>query len=145
MGHGGRRPGAGRKPFKHTALVVAAESSGIKPQKAPAPLPADVDKVWEALAPLAADEATLTPSTEHAFRELCRWIVQMELGWAAQSAGKDVNMSLMLALAKLVEGGMRSFRLAPFGKPHDAGKPKAKTQSALDRLKEQRQGLHAVK
>jgi hypothetical protein len=88
-GHGGRRPGAGRKRKADVLRFTAAVGSHHR-QPAPNPeamvadlehfdppadLPEDVCKVWLMLAPLAFKRRTLTRTTEFSFERLCQNLV----------------------------------------------------------------------
>src|SRR4051812_2733308 len=91
IGHGGARPGAGRKRRDPSAswltgTKTAATGRVTKP-KAAAKSPADGDvappatlnkeglAVWRELAPLAIAQRSLTPARAYAFGLLCDWIV----------------------------------------------------------------------
>jgi hypothetical protein len=108
-----------------------------------------VAAVWDELAGRATAEQTLTASTVSEFVSLCELTVQHRACLAAlEKAGIDSDKGLGLArvyatLTQRVEGKMRAFRLAPMGKP--LGSTQEKPKTALERLRDQRQGIHAVK
>lgn len=116
-----------------------------------APVLADASfrEIWDELAPLAKAEGTLVDSTQAEFRALVELAVEHRrchsklLLLPAGEKGHLELLRIYLPLTQRLEGKMRAFRLAPMGKPINTEKDKPK--SALDRLKEQRQNLHAVK
>ena len=148
---GGLRMGAGRKQQKN-AVPWADEKPVVRP--APAlptaatetpgivrpDLGAEVGGFWDALAPLAIEQGTLVPATAFEFRLLCEVAVQQQRALLNIASGYGAYSNL----TKILEGKLRSFKLAPMGKELSAP-AKDKPMSALERLKQQRQGIHAVK
>lgn len=125
-GHGGRRPGAGRKP-KSTHLrgldggagkrkvVGAAKTALTKPVDefdAPDSLTHDQRLVWMALAPHAFEARTLTKGTMEAFIMLCRNVV-IERGLAASAFAGNADHRGMI---QRVDAEMGAFSLRPCGK-----------------------------
>lgn len=157
-GSGGKRVGAGRKPkmkvvppSKHpvTAPKVpstnsdAGGSDPIEEFDAPDDLSADERKVWLKLAPHAFKRHTLTRATAMSFEMLCRNIV------IERTLAKDVEQvggANHRGIIQRIDAELLRFDLSPNGKPHgDVAGEKPKVQSALERLKERRQALHAVR
>ena len=149
-GSGGRRPGAGRRPsgsvgeWPTGAAVVLPVSGPSQPVVvdgiARPEMSDEVALFWDALAPLAAERGTLLPTTAYEFRVMCELAVQQRRALANIESGYGAYATL----TKLLEGKLRAFKLAPTGR--ETGAPaKEKPKSALDRLKEQRRGLHAVR
>jgi hypothetical protein len=156
MPRGGFRVGSGRKPWKNVhRLVKQPEAAAAPAQKADPPveastgLPADVQAVWDALAPRATAEGTLVPSTEAAFRLMCELAAhqakaQMELAVLGFTPDGLKVQKVYAALTRLVVEQMRAFRVAPIGKSI-APVANEKPMSPLERMKAKRQGLRAVK
>ncbi len=137
-GSGGARPNAGRKK-KHPAerllngtatsdeRELALRPPPIRRVPKPIDLSSEQRDTWEALAPLAEFERTLTNSTTPAFRQLCELIVQRDELWK-QIALEGFVVETMLGpnahpllvhyrgFTQRIEAGMVRFRLAPFGK-----------------------------
>ena len=155
MPRGGARVGAGRKPWKYAARIVdGGVADTVAGESAAEPvgrrgLGVAARKVWDGLAPKATARGTLTGETAYAFAVLCRLCVQVDKVHAAlelEGLTPDGRYlaRLYLGLVQRQETQLRAFRIAPEGKaiaPVEA--PKAK--SAFERLKDQRQGLHAIR
>lgn len=143
-GSGGRRPGAGRKPRRFpTAVPPPPETTTAVVPDPPDHLPDAAAKVWRTLAPLAVARQTLTAATAHSFEVLCRNIV-LERVLAADPA--TVGGPNHRGILQRVDAELLRFDLSPNGKPHGAvaGAGQEKPKSALERLKERRQGLKVV-
>lgn len=144
-GHGGRRPGAGRKGKSeaeraldgnagHRAKVVAHPSAAALPQAELPRLdesdaPDDLDfaerKVWLELAPHATANGTLTPATALGFKMLCRNIV-IEQNYARSV--NDKGTANHRGIIQRVDAELLRFNLAPCGK----SMPKAVEQPKVD-------------
>jgi hypothetical protein len=142
--------GAGRRPQKN-AVPWTDEKPATRPAQAPvhaAEVPgvvrpemdADVGAFWDELAPLALEQGTLVPATALEFRLLCEVAVQQQRALRNIASGYGAYSNL----TKILEGKLRSFKLAPMGK-EIAAPPKEKPMTALERLKMKGRGLHAVK
>lgn len=150
--------------------------TGRRPQEAPilddTPLP-DVPMpdglsmaeaaVWQALAPLAIGERTLTPVTSERFRLLCEARVMVQSmaaqlqadGWTYKKVTIDGSgqehtevkahplCSPHRGMMQRVEAGMAAFRLAPIGKAL-AVKQKDRPKSALEQLQAARPSIRAI-
>jgi hypothetical protein len=146
-GHGGRRPGAGRKP-KDGAVILGMDGErrsmskaellppGLKPDEKqdllepPADLPKPAAAWWKKFAPHAVAERTLTPSTAHGFAELC---MRKSIVDALDRRIRRLGIGSVDALAYLKErrgqagqltASLKDFKLEAFGKPAVAEKPK---------------------
>lgn len=155
-GSGGQRSGAGRPRIsavparrRHEAEKGADPVAPQVVQDAPVATSAGFLTIWNDLAPRATAEGTLVESTQAEFRAMVELAVEHRRCHKAlteASTGQDSYLGLLriyLPLTQRLEAKMRAFRLAPMGKPIATEKPKQK--SALDRLKEQRHTLHAIK
>jgi len=133
---GGRRTGAGRKPWKKKrgVLKMPAVDGGktawsIEPDMRLAEPPDDLPEaqggLWRAWAPLALERRTLTAETVPAFVLLCELEAQKR-AISAELDGKPTpgDRRLFALYSKQVEGLMGRFCLAPFGKPVVSEKPK---------------------
>src|SRR5262252_2500060 len=134
MPRGGARVGAGRKP-KDGALAALHGHRARRLVEPPPPAadeapPEHVDppqtllgpalEVWQALAPHARAERTLTSKTAAAFELLCRAVViERELGASERDRGGSNHRGMM----QRVEAGFSRFRLAPTGKAAPPPKP----------------------
>lgn len=133
-GHGGRRPGSGRKPkdavvraldgnANHKGRVLPHPSAQSAPAAAPwltvdeehAPNDLSVDErnVWLHLAPLALEKGTLTPASHYAFKLLCRNVV-LERRYAL-SVG-DAGTANHRGMIQRVDAELGDFGLRAFGK-----------------------------
>jgi hypothetical protein len=135
-GHGGARPGAGRKPKSaeerrlagdagHRGVVIrypdaatvgdvpAADSQVVEP---PPTLTPDELAVWKDLAPEATRNGTLKASTVKAFVMLCEQIVDYRAQRRLQAGSADAART-----AKIVLGLLGDFDLRPRGKPVTSG------------------------
>jgi hypothetical protein len=160
-GHGGRRPGAGRKPkFKAidggaSAPVPEAgaplpstnsDAGGAEPLPgewaAPDDLSPDERKVWLKLAPHAVARQTLTKATAFQFELLCRNVVlERDMATDQEQRGTANHRGLI----QRIDAELLRFDLSPNGKPHGAVPGTvAKPKSRLELLQERRKGLHAV-
>ncbi len=125
-GSGGKRPGSGPKRRDPAAAWLGGSGKrGISsprpasvmptdPVVVPADLDVEVRGVWEALAPHAIAQKTLTPASSLAFGLLCRNIVlehRLATG-TLTSAGPDHR-----GILARVESGLARFRLIPDGRP----------------------------
>lgn len=144
-GSGGRRPGAGRKPPRLRVVEIGAAPVVTVPAvpQPPSWLSADAATVWRTLAPLAVERQTLTAATAHSFEMLCRNVV-LERQLAADP--KTVGGPNHRGILQRVDAELLRFDLSPNGKPHGqpVGVAPEKPKSALERLKERRQGLKVV-
>lgn len=149
VGSGGRRSGAGRKKKPTHLRAIDGGAShrgpGLDLGQAPAitespcvDVPADLTleelAVWQAWAPLAHEQRTLTPATVSNFVHLCALEVdRRELRARYVPARSPVTGELLAlvvhdsdeelsfrkehrALAKDIKAMMKDFKLAPFGK-----------------------------
>lgn len=145
-GHGGRRPGAGRKPksaelraldgnagHRRPATVVAHPSAPAEPPPpslpkldeadAPDELTFEERQVWLELAPHAMKNGTLTTATALGFRMLCR-NVALEKQYARSV--NDRGTANHRGLIQRIDAELLRFNLAPCGKPlasPEAAKP----------------------
>lgn len=170
-GSGGARRGSGRRK-KSAALTWLHGDTGHRPTStppvAPAPvvvvqsvsepggLPDEQAQIWRELSQHALVNLTLTPETEHAFRDLCEAIVLKRLmlkkieddgltyikvmvdgtGAEHQELKAHPLITKFTALMVRCEAGFQRFRLAPDGKPRlDGAAPAPK--SALQELQAQ--------
>lgn len=154
MPRGGARVGAGRKPKQPRAnvtpiapalTVVQGGQADALSAIAPADLPTEQRAIWQAWAPRALEQGTLTPQTEAAFRLLCeleaekqanrtqidkdgRTYVKVTVDGAGQEH-QELKAHPLTGpyhrLAKQVEALMGRFMLAPFGKPGPGAKKPA--------------------
>lgn len=133
-GHGGARPGAGRKPKSaelraldgnagHRSKVVQHPNAKEPPPpalpkldetQAPNDLTFDERAVWLELAPHAILNRTLTDATSLGFRMLCRNVV-LERAYA-QSV-MDRGGANHRGLIQRIDAELLRFNLAPCGKP----------------------------
>jgi hypothetical protein len=124
-GHGGPRPGAGRKPkSKHLrgldggadrrtrAPLSPAPTVAVDEFDAPNSLTTDQRLVWLELAPHAFAARTLTKGTMAAFVMLCRNVVIERQLAAGALAGTSDHRGMI----QRVDAEMARFCLAPFGK-----------------------------
>lgn len=158
MPRGGRRVGAGRKPWKNKARVIAggealsseqSHASRVSSAVAKPKLPKAVGDVWDELAPRATDQGTLVPETAFEFRTLCEIAVEQRKCLCAAEEEGFTQLGLKIGahyrgLTQRLETKLRAFKLAPMGKEIVAP-AKDKPLTALEKLKQQRQGIHAVK
>lgn len=166
-GSGGTRIGAGRKPWKNQARVVAGggdttaatpeprtlnpEPRSSEPSKVARPkLSPAVRAVWDALAPQAVAQGTLVPATAFEFRTLCELAVEQKRCLKAYEAEGFTDLGMKMGahyrgLTQRLETKLRAFRLAPMGRELAPPAGKEKPLSPLEQLKRQRQNLHAVK
>jgi hypothetical protein len=185
MGRGGARVGAGRPPKSAVmALVHGSRDRGTRPVadaaaveaavapvgtiELPAALPADQVEVWQALAPQALEQRTLTQATALAFRDLCEAIVvkrallaiiqtdgytiskvtlQMdEKGGGLQLVEPKAHplLSQFRGMMQRVEAGLARFRLTGDGKAQGAS-DKPKEQTPLEKLQAQAKSMKRVK
>ncbi|CAB4177398.1 hypothetical protein UFOVP998_31 [uncultured Caudovirales phage] len=122
-GSGGRRPGTGPKPkSRHLHLVDGTTRRGdevVQPTKPADEFPAPSDlfgedlMTWEAMAPLAFEQRTLTKATAYAFSLLCRNIV-MERGMATQPMTRGTADHR--GLIQRIDAELLAFNLRPNGK-----------------------------
>ena len=147
-GHGGRRPGAGRKPKSsliravtghpgHRGRVLSHPSAGHVPVvapvdefDAPSDLTTDERNVWVELAPFAFANRTLTRATSFAFRLLCRNVV-LERSYASSIADKGGPNHR--GLIQRIDAELLAFNLRPCGKAMYEAAPEAPA-SKLDRF-----------
>ena len=154
---GGVRDGAGRPRTQHLTVVspsVAAAAKVPKVEGQPPALPDGVSaaarKVWDRLAPLAHAAATLTEGTAADFAATSELAVQTAIAHKAVSAQKAGTPEwlacsrIYLAYARDLAVKLRAFRLAPNGLPMVSVEGQEKPKSALERLKERRQGMQVV-
>lgn len=159
-GSGGMRPGAGRRPDGADIPSDAPLAEVL----VPAGLTTDEREVWEALAPHALRERTLTEGTSVRFRMLCRAIVRerqmdqkiQEDGWtyiAVTVDGSGQERQSLKAhplcgpqrgMMQRIETGLQAFKLAPVGKPIPPPESKDKPKNALESLQSQRRDIRAV-
>lgn len=137
-GHGGRRPGSGRKPksaelraldggASHSAKVLSYPSAGKPPEPelpkvdesdAPDELTFEQRQIWLELAPHAMANGTLTAATALGFRMLCK-NVALERAYAASVM--DRGGPNHRGLIQRIDAELLRFNLAPCGKPISAG------------------------
>lgn len=135
-GHGGRRPGAGRKPKsahlrsidggagkRGPAPASASATAAVEVFDPPASLLTDAALlVWLELAPHAFQARTLTRATTAAFVMLCRNVVTERTLAAGASGGSDHR-----GMIQRVDAELLRFNLAPCGKaiyqPEEDAKP----------------------
>jgi hypothetical protein len=154
---GGVRDGAGRPRTQHLTVVSPSVASKAKvptvegrPPSMPTGLTAPARKVWARLAPLAHTAATLTEATTSDFAATCELAVLASTAHTAvraQKAGTPEWLAcsrVYLAYARDLAVKLRAFRLAPNGLPMVSVEGQAKPKSALERLKERRQGMQVV-
>lgn len=119
-GSGGRRPGSGPKPkARHLHLVdgtrrgneAPAPTQPIERFPPPEELFGDDLITWEALAPLAFEQRTLTKATAYAFSLLCRNIV-LEKKLAHNEPGNADHRGLI----QRIDAQLLAFNLRPNGK-----------------------------
>lgn len=139
-GHGGGRPGSGRKPksavarsldggASHKAKVLPHPSSPAEP---PAPVLPQLDEsdcpnelshderqVWLELAPHAKLARTLTEATSLGFRMLCKNIALSNRYYASVLDSGGPNHR---GLIQRIDAELLRFNLAPCGKPIQAVK-----------------------
>ncbi len=135
-GHGGSRPGAGRKPksLESRAMdggashgrpkVVQHPSSPAEPaapvlpqldeSDCPNELTHEERQVWLELAPHATKKGTLTDATSLGFRMLCG---QVALERAYRASVMDRGSARHVTLQKDIRAALKDFMLQPFGKP----------------------------
>lgn len=145
-GHGGSRPGAGRKPWKkgESANVFGMDGkphdAGLPPpvssvdnqalRKPPSDLSASAKTFWKRWAALALANRTLTAATAFGFRELCEKAATVAalrgrialLGAATQDALPYLKECRGQAQALNVS--LKEFKLTAFGRPETSEKPK---------------------
>lgn len=156
---GGKRVGSGR-PRKHNLTVVSPgkAASVVAP---PVPDGLTVERpglspeavvIWDALAPHAIREVTLTVGSRLDFAAFCEAVVEHERGRAALAmmrAGEDdwrKQQRVCLSSGAALKEWRRAYRLAPNGLPMVAPEAKAeKPKSALEKLKERRQSMQVVR
>jgi phage terminase small subunit len=144
-GHGGARPGAGRKKkprhlkIAHgTATIadrLAAASAAPAGESIAAPtsiaMPDDLSPLqiehWKELAPLAIIERTLNDTTRHAFTLLCKNRANLDAyndildtdGYTIETEQGTKAHPLLTArdrMVKIIDAQMARFKLTPFGK-----------------------------
>lgn len=138
-GHGGHRPGSGRKP-KATVLrgldggaghratpsagVASAPASvaAVEEFDAPDTLTAEVRLAWMEMAPHAFAARTLTKGTMAAFVVLCHNVV-LERRYAASV--RDAGSANHRGVQKLIQADRSAFSLRPCGKPIYEAEPVA--------------------
>lgn len=135
-GHGGSRPGAGRKP-KSSYLRALDGGAGKRPLRdvpvsappvavdefdAPDSLTTEQRLVWLELAPHAFAARTLTKGTMTAFVMLCRNVVT-ERGLAAGALAGTADHRGMI---QRVDAEMAAFALRPCGKAIYEAEPEEK-------------------
>lgn len=111
--------------------------------KPPSWLSTEAAEVWRTLAPLAVERQTLTAATGHSFEVLCRNVVlERRLAADPETVGGPNHRGIL----QRVDAELLRFDLSPNGKPHGqaVGAAPEKPKSALERLKERRQGLRVV-
>lgn len=144
--------GAGRKPQENKtpwtdghvvppAPAVAAPTMPAGLDIARPEMPADVGAFWDVFAPLALAQGTLVPATVYELKLTCEVAVQQQRALANIASGYGGYASL----TKILEGKLRAFRLAPMGRELAPPSGREKPLSPLEKLKQQRQGIHAVK
>lgn len=145
-GHGGHRPGAGRKPKDRSASVVRISGERYAPtstapapvpvtdsslKEPPAELPESVQQVWRECAPHALAERTLTIATALGFKQFCQqWVYVRELDKTIQRLGAGTKEAepyfrTYLKLVQRLDSSLARFKLTAFGKPAAPEKPKA--------------------
>lgn len=150
MGHGGARPGAGRKPKVRPPGVVLGMDGRrleIEPLRDQPPPPAGNPQLeippseltreqrafWRAAAPLAIDQGTLVPTTVIGFRELCKEYGHLEVldrkieKLGAASRNGEALLKTRQKVAQRFDATLARFKLTAFGKPAD---PAASRRSA---------------
>lgn len=110
---------------------------------APDTLSPEARQVWWQLAPLAVKRKTLTKSTAFSFELLCRNVVlEREIAKDLSQAGGANHRGII----QRVDAELLRFDLSPNGKPHgEAAEAAPKPKSPLEKLKERRRSLHAVR
>lgn len=121
-GHGGNRPGAGRKPKSSYLRSIdggagkraptPSAAAEVEEFDAPDSLAMDQRHVWMELAPHAFAARTLTKGTMEAFIMLCRNVV-IERGLAASAFAGNADHRGMI---QRVDGELAAFNLRPCGK-----------------------------
>ena len=125
-GHGGARPGAGRKPKPahlraidggagHRPAVTPSVSAGVAPIEEfdpPDHLSPEVLAIWKRLAPHAYKAQTLTPRMAEQFEILCENLVTMRLLARTEAGGSNHR-----GMIQRVDAELLRFDLAPIGKP----------------------------
>lgn len=146
-GHGGGRPGAGRKPKSSYLRSIDGGAGKRKPaSELPAAVPpVEVDEfdapdslspaqrlVWLELAPHAFAARTLTKGTMAAFVMLCRNVVIERSLAAGALAGTSDHRGMI----QRVDAEMLAFSLRPCGKAVYQAEPEGQQRSAnpLDRF-----------
>lgn len=147
-GHGGKRPGSGRKP-KDPALRAldgnAGHRSKVVPHPSAPPPPVPLPKldesdapdeltfeqraVWLELAPYAMQNGTLTEATSLGFRLLCKNVALERMYSASVMDRGGANHR---GLIQRIDAELLRFNLAPCGKPVASGHPE---KPAVDPLK----------
>lgn len=142
-GHGGSRPGSGRKPKnavlrgldggagKRGPASAAVAVAPLEEFAAPDTLTMDQRHVWLRLAPHAFAARTLTKATMEAFLLLCRNVVIEQALSASAFAGNADHRGMI----QRVDAEMAAFSLRPVGKPIFEAEPEAeKPANPLDRF-----------
>lgn len=141
----GRKPQANKTPWTDGHVVapsiqphapVAQTVGVVRPD-----MPDEVAAFWDVLAPLALEQGTLVPATALELKLTCEVAVQQRLALANIRNGYGGYATL----TKILEGKLRAFRLAPMGRELAPPASKEKPLSPLEKLKQQRQSLHAIK
>ena len=147
MARGGRRTGAGRKPKRMQVIPGGLDSTPNQTETAtilppPDGLTKEERAIWMQLAPLATERQTLNRSTALSFEVLCRNLV-LELVMARDP--DLVGGANHRGLLQRVDAELLRFDLSPNGKPHGAPSGREKPRSNLEKLKDRRTALHAVR
>ena len=134
-GHGGSRPGAGRKPKSshlrgldggagHRGAAPAAPKATVEVEEFDAPnsLTLEQRRVWMELAPHAFAARTLTKGTMESFVMLCRNVL-IERGLAAGALAGTADHRGMI---QRVDAEMAAFNLRPCGKAIYEAEPDGK-------------------
>lgn len=120
MAHGGRRPGAGRKPKRARVLtlpsVATSEPAAEEPIEefdASNSLTFDERQVWMQQAPLAFRNRTLTRSSALAFERYCKVVVMERNEAKSSGVGRPNHRGLL----KQINAYELQFMLTPNGRP----------------------------
>ena len=143
--HGGKRVGAGRKPknrilrgleggrFRGAVAPISVPSLAmVEVFDAPDDLSADERAIWQALAPHAFANRTLTKATAYAFSLLCQAVVaERRLSASGAEAGGADHRGML----REVHTRLLQFNLAPCGKPLFESAPETVPVNPLSRYR----------